>query len=80
MRTNGRIFVAENCFLEKYEYRNLHSPRGSVINCRSGSLYAYGRTEDAQYRSYVCWKFTGILNPRCGNGSKGQTKTPNMGV
>eukprot|EP00957_Ditylum_brightwellii_P183540 13980803-Ditylum_brightwellii.AAC.1 len=50
-----------------------------VINHCSVGTYAYGCTKDVHYCSYIRWKFKGIPNPGCGNGSKGQTGTPNMG-
>jgi len=60
-------------FSEKLILRNPEVPRGSVINHCSAGTYAYGCTKDVRYRSYVRWKFTGIPNPGCGNGSQGQT-------
>eukprot|EP00957_Ditylum_brightwellii_P131698 10044730-Ditylum_brightwellii.AAC.1 len=56
----------------------LFGTRTVAIHCSTG-LNACGCTEDTQSCTYIHWKFTGILNPGCGNGSKGQTRTPNMG-
>eukprot|EP00957_Ditylum_brightwellii_P059015 4475837-Ditylum_brightwellii.AAC.1 len=65
--------------LPKLIVRNPEFPQGSLINHCSAGTYAYGCTKDVRYCSYVRWKFTGIPNPGSGNGSKGQTGTPNMG-
>eukprot|EP00957_Ditylum_brightwellii_P112013 8541625-Ditylum_brightwellii.AAC.1 len=74
---NVCTFIAENyLFLEKYEHQNSQSPQGSVVIHHSASLNAYIRSRDVQYQSYVRWKFTGIPNPECGNGNKGQTRNP----
>eukprot|EP00957_Ditylum_brightwellii_P029978 2269288-Ditylum_brightwellii.AAC.1 len=54
--------------------------QGSVMNYCSMGMYAYGDTKDVWYRSYIHWKFTGILNLKCGNGSNGQTRNSYPGV
>jgi hypothetical protein len=40
----------------------------------------FGCRKDTQYQNYIQWTFTGIPNPKCGNGSKQQTGTPKMGI
>jgi hypothetical protein len=70
--------VGHNHAVDWYSYAQVVVE--AVINHCSAGTYAYGCTKDVRYRSYVRWKSTGILNPRCGNGSRGQTGTPNMGV
>eukprot|EP00957_Ditylum_brightwellii_P093529 7121999-Ditylum_brightwellii.AAC.3 len=51
---------------------------GVVIHC-SASSNVYDSSRDVRYQSYVQWKFTGIPNPECGNGNKGQTRNPYPG-
>eukprot|EP00957_Ditylum_brightwellii_P138047 10524596-Ditylum_brightwellii.AAC.1 len=51
-------------FAEKIGVQNTQSLQWSVgIHC-STNTYAYGSMKDVQYRSYVRWKITGILNPK----------------
>eukprot|EP00957_Ditylum_brightwellii_P013453 1015354-Ditylum_brightwellii.AAC.1 len=55
------------------------SLQGSVINHSSACTYIYGHRKDAWYWSYVLWKFMGIMYPKCGNRSNGQTEYPCLG-
>eukprot|EP00957_Ditylum_brightwellii_P053283 4039965-Ditylum_brightwellii.AAC.1 len=75
--TNTQCKLCTNALtLLKLLRRDLESPQGSVIYHSSVYTYAYRGTKDVRYRRYVQWKFTGIPNPTCGNGSDGQSRNP----
>eukprot|EP00957_Ditylum_brightwellii_P053015 4019849-Ditylum_brightwellii.AAC.1 len=50
-------------FAEKIGVQNTQSLQGSVGIHRSTSTYTCRRMKDVQYRSYMHWKVTGIMNP-----------------